>query len=186
MRASTIACTVAVAVLLTIAAPRAEAEVPGPSCASFSGVWTYAGKPDEGKRRRAAIEAATKDLSFFIRGTARGRLEERTAPPDRLTIAIEGDRLAISNGRDELSLRFDAEPVTREKNGRKGKLSARCEGGRIVVVTEGKKGRREATYTLSPDGRQLTLSARMAGERLSAPLDYESTYRPENTKENPR
>lgn len=39
---------------------------------------------------------------------------------------------------------------------------------------------------ISPDANRLTSSASMKGGPLFAPLAHESTYRPENTKENPR
>jgi hypothetical protein len=140
-------------------------------------VWLHAGDGEEEQLRRQAIEAATKGMSVFVRGKARRRLEDRTAPPRELVVMVQDERVELSRDGDTMSLPLGAEPVTREKNGQSGALSAHFDDERMVVSSEGKKGKRVTTYALSPDGTRLTLSVRLTAERLSGPLVYQSTYR---------
>lgn len=162
----------------SIAAPGALGAA-GPTGSEFDGVWRHAPDPKAAELRRASIEAATEDLSAFIRGTARDRLDERTTPPRALKLAVRGDQVEISRDGKSVSLRLDAKPITMERNGQRGALSVRLDGGRIVLESEGERGRRTTTYELSSDGRRLTMSVRMIGDKLRAPIVYRSTYRRE-------
>jgi len=143
----------------------------------WSGVWLHTADGQEQQQRRKAIEVATQDMSTLFRGTARKRLDERTAPPRELTLAVEGDRLELSRDGNTIALRLGAKPVTVESNGQRGALSARCDGDRIIVKAKGDGGGRLTTYTLSPDGRQLMLSVRVINERLAGPLSFHSSFR---------
>lgn len=170
--------SLALALTLTVAATSVEAQESLPSWdAFFNGVWVHAGDSKEEKERREAIEATTTGMSLFVRGTARKRLTERTTPAPELELRVAGDLLQLSRGDHKVSLRLDAKPVTIERDGRRGKMSARFDGERIIVVSEGENGMRATTYTLSPDRQRLTLSVRMSGERLPEPLSFQATYR---------
>ena len=169
----------ALAVLL-LGGSLAEAQTSQPAKPArngFTGVWRHAGNADEDKQRRKVIEAATEDLSFFVRGTARDRLTERTKPAPEVKLVVDDQHIELAGKEKTISLRFGAKPITIKKDGKEGKLSARRDGKRIVISSQGEKGRRDTTYTLSPDGKKLTVSVRMIGERLSAPLAFRTTYR---------
>lgn len=167
---------VVLALALPVAATGVEARVATPGSADFSGVWTHTGDSKEEEQRRKAIEAAIRDMPFFVRGTARDRLMQRTTSAPELKLSVEGDCLELSRGSDKITLRFGAEPVSIERDGRRGKMSARFDGQRIIVVSEGENGKRATTYSLSPDRQRLTLSVRMSGERLPEPLSFQATY----------
>ena len=143
----------------------------------WSGVWLHTADAQEQQQRQRAIEAATQDMSTLFRGTARKRLDERTAPPRELTLAVEGDRLELSRDGNTIALRLGAKPVTVESNGQRGALSARCDGDRIVVNANGDGGGRLTTFTLAPDGQLRMQSVRMINERLSGPLAFQLSFR---------
>ena len=46
-----------------------------------------------------------------------------------------------------------------------------------MVESQGEKGQRATTYSLSADGKRLTMSVRMTGERLSGVLAFQATFR---------
>lgn len=158
-------------VVLTLLTASAQA-APG-----LTGTWTYAGDDAEAGRRKAAIQAATDDMSAFIRGTARSRLEARTAPAKTLSLKVAGDQLTIVRGGHTMTLTIGAKPIEVEHQGKKAKVSARRAGQRLVVLSQGAKARREVTYALSADGARLTLSSKMTAAKLSKPLEYTSTFK---------
>ncbi|MBK6689860.1 MAG: hypothetical protein IPG45_35675 [Deltaproteobacteria bacterium] len=143
---------------------------------AFQGVWRHSPGAQEEQLRVQAIETATKDLGLLVRDRARQRLNERTTPASELKLLLEGDRLEISRQGNSLVLRLGAEPILVQRDGDEGRLSARVDGQTIVVTSQDEQGSRVTTYALSPDGKQLTLSVRLTGSRLSSPLIYRSTY----------
>ena len=146
------------------------------SPAAFSGVWRHSGDAVERKQRLKAVEEATKDLSFFIRGTARDRLGERTAPPAELKLQVKGEEVTLFRNGKSISLRLDGPPHIIERDGKTAKLSVRFEGGKLILLSAGEKGQRVTTYALSPDGKRLTQSIEMTGGRLSTPLAYRASF----------
>ncbi len=174
--------SLALALTFTVAATSVEAQDTPPSQAAFfNGVWVHAGDREEEEERRKAIETTVNRLSVFVRGTARQRLTERTTPAPELELGVEGERLQLSSGEERVSLRLGARPVTIERDRRRGDMSARFDGQRLIVVSEREDGKRETTYTLSPDRQRLTLSVRLSGERLPGPLGFQATYRRKGT-----
>ena len=63
---------------------------------------------------------------------------------------------------------------TRE-DGERFDLSTEWEGGRLVQTFKGKEGRTN-TFTISPDGRTLTLGVAVSSPRLPKPLTYKLVY----------
>jgi hypothetical protein len=148
-----------------------------PASNPLSGVWLHAADAKEEKVRLEAIAAAVEEMPFFIKGTASERLKERTVPAPRIELTVDEQHFEIGGQKGKLTLRFGAKPVVVERNGRAGKVAVLTRKGRVVVEAAGENGRRETTYVLSPDQKQLTLKVRMTGERLAAPLVYQATYR---------
>ena len=81
-------------------APKAVDPRPG-----YTGLFKFTGGARERKAHDAAIERATEDLFFVIRGVARSRLRERTAiaewvhfefPDTRIKATVPGHAAAVS------------------------------------------------------------------------------------------
>ena len=176
---------VAVLVLGTVAAPAAAQNTPSKQD-SFTGVWRSKADKREKQQRLKAIEAATADMSIFIRGTARKRLGKGTAPPARMRLVVEGKRFTVARDGKSFSLQLGANPITVKKDGKQAKVSARREGATIVVESQGEKGRRVTRYALSSDGTCLTMSVRMRGKKLSGVLAFKATFRRQATAEKGR
>lgn len=163
--------------LLTFAvALFASASLGAAGAEGLNGTWSYAGGEAEEKARFAAIERATDGLNGFIKGKARGKLKERTAPPKTMTILIEGSKLTLSGPGDKaLSLEMGAPPIEIKGDKGKAKVSAKATPDGFVLVNEGKKGSLTTTYRLA--GEALIANVKMTGERLKAPLAYPMSYR---------
>jgi hypothetical protein len=108
------------------------------------------------------------------RGRARGRLAERTTPPERLTIELDGSTVTLTSGGRELDLEIGGSPI--EVSGDQGKalLSATMEGDELIVTADGGKGERTTRYRA--DGDRLSVEVTMTGAMLAAPLTYVAAY----------
>lgn len=154
----------------------ASASLGAAGAESLSGTWTYAGGEAEEKARFAAIDKATDGLNGFIKGKARGKLKERTAPPKAMTIQIEGSQLTLSGaGNKSLSLEMGAAPIEIKGDKGKAKVSAKAIPDGFVLVNQGEKGGMTTTYKLA--GEALVANVKMTGERLKSPLDYRLSFK---------
>jgi hypothetical protein len=126
-----------------------------------------------------AIDAAVGRLNFLIRPVARGRLRKLNPIYRQVTIATSPN---------ELSVTVDSQPALRTPakgtpvawvgpDGRKVNVSMQLEGGHLIQTFNSSDGRRVDDYTLSPDGRTLTLQVTETSPRLSQPIKYKQIYR---------
>ena len=148
----------------------------GESMPGYSGIWRNATSKDEEKARHEAIKKVTEDVPFFARGRVRDRLGERTKPAEQLTLKVSGDQVELSGQGAPLMLRLNAKPIEIKRNGKQGRVSAQLKAQQIVIISEGEKGKRIATYSLSTDQRRLTVSVQMLNDKLAGALGYRSTY----------
>lgn len=129
-----------------------------------------------------AIEASIARMSFIVRPIARARLRKTNIPYRRLRIATD-DR--------EVSVTADASaPITSPANGAGIKwrredgevldLSTEWEGRSLLQTFGAKDGSRQNRFSLSPDGKTLTMHVTISSPRLAAPLKYALRYRRED------
>lgn len=149
----------------------AHAEAP-----SFSGEWTHTGGKAEAEQRKKAIETMTKDLNVFVRGKARGKLGEQTAPAKMLKLEVDEESMKLTRDGKAMKLQLGADPIVVKKNGKEGRVTARRKGNTLIVTTAGDNGRRVATYSISPDGQKLYISMTMKSKKLDGALAYKETY----------
>jgi hypothetical protein len=125
------------------------------------------------------IETAVEKLNFVTRDIARGRLE-------KLNPAYR--RLAITSFPNEISVTVDNQPPLRTPakgapvawvgpDGGKVKASMQLAGQRLEQIFTSANGRRVNDYTLSPDGRTLTMQVTETSPRLSQTITYKQVYR---------
>jgi hypothetical protein len=127
----------------------------------------------------AVIEDAAGKLSFPTRDIARERLK-------KLNPAYH--RVIISSPANEISVTVDNQPplLTPAKgapvawfgpDGGKVNASMQLAGRRLVQTFTSADGRRVNDYTLSPDGRTLTMQVTETSPRLSQTITYKQVYR---------
>jgi len=125
------------------------------------------------------IEVAVGKLDFLTRDIARGRLK-------KLNPAYR--RVAITSSRNEISVTVDNQPPLRtpakgapvawvSPDGVKVNASMRLAGRRLAQTFTSADGRRVNDYTLSPDGRMLTMQVTETSPRLSQTIKYKQVYR---------
>src|SRR4029450_2576952 len=125
------------------------------------------------------IEDAVGKLNFLTRDIARGRLE-------KLNPAYR--QVAITSSLNEISVTVDNQPPLRAPakgapvawvgpDGGKVNVSMQLAGRRFAHASTSAEGRRVNDYTLSPDGRTLTMQVRETSPRLPQSITYKQVYR---------
>ncbi|MGC1321959.1 MAG: hypothetical protein WA849_07245 [Candidatus Udaeobacter sp.] len=125
------------------------------------------------------IETAVEKLNFVTRDIARGRLE-------KLNPAYR--KVAITSSPNEISVTVDNQPPLQTPakgppvawvgpDGGKVNASMQLAGRRLAQTFTSANGRRVNDYTLSPDGRTLTMQVTETSPRLSQPITYKQVYR---------
>ena len=125
-----------------------------------------------------AIEGAVSRMSFITRPIARGRLRKTNAMYNRVVINYTPTQVStVFDQRHAVESPANGQPVawTRE-DGEKFQLSTSWENGRLVQTFRAEDGSRTNTYSISPDGRTLTMHVTLRSPRLSAPLEYKLVF----------
>ena len=124
-----------------------------------------------------AIETTVGRMNFIARPIARSRLRKTNPVHDRVVIAWTPAQVSVTTG--------EAAPVTsapgvtgrwRRGDGETFGLTQRWDGPRLVQTFRADDGARTNTYTLSPDGRTLSLDVQITSPRLPRPLAYRLVY----------
>jgi len=125
-----------------------------------------------------AIESAVSKMSFVTRPIARGRLRRTNAVYQRVVVSFTPAQVSTTfDQRHAIESPANGQPVawTRE-DGEKFQLSTSWENGRLVQTFRAEDGSRTNTYSISPDGRTLTMHVTIRSPRLSAPVEYNLVF----------
>ena len=125
-----------------------------------------------------ATEAAVARMSFATRPTVRGRLRKTNQAYQRVVIGYDQRTVSITfDQRRPVESPANGTPVkwTRE-DGEKFDLSTEWEGGNLEQTLKGGQEMRTNTFSLSADGRTLTLGVVIRSPRLPKPLTYKLVY----------
>src|SRR6266550_3907240 len=125
------------------------------------------------------IEGAVGKLNFVTRDIARDRLK-------KLNPAYH--QVVITSSSNEISVTVDNQPPLRTPakgtpvawvgpDGGKVNASIQLAGRRLAQTFTSADGRRVNDYTLSPDGRMLTMQVTETSPRLSQTITYKQVYR---------
>ena len=125
------------------------------------------------------IEEALKKMNVLKRLIARGRLKK---------LNPVYHQVAISSSPNEISVTVDNQPPLRTPangapvawigpDGGKVNASMQLADGRLTQTFTSADGRRVNDYTLSRDGRTLTMRVTETSPRLSQPITYKEVYR---------
>ena len=140
---------------------------------------TYILDETESDNMNAVIEDAVGKLNFLTRDIARGRLK-------KLNPAYR--QVAITSSPNEISVTVDNQPPLRTPakgapvpwvgpDGGKVNASMQLAGRSLAQTFTSADGRRVNDYTLSPDGRTLTMQVRETSPQLSQSIKYKQVYR---------
>lgn len=150
---------------------------------AYQGVWRYA-DGDQGRQQiELAISRAVDGLPFFVEPFAAQQVREISAPFERVTFMVEGDRLAFdADGWGPVGSRVGGptEEIP-DPEGAPLRMRQYMQGGRLVQVFRTNDGSRENTLALSGDGRWLWMDVRITSPRLPADVRYRLRYRREGS-----
>ncbi len=146
--------------------------------ARFSGTYRYAGSAQEEEARRAAIDHAVEGFSFVTRSTARNRVSATTQILGFYIFSFEPGKIVVRpEARPEMVSGGKGEPADYVYKGKHSTLTQVLAGDRIMQVFVSEDGRRENEYTLSQDGKTVTLKVTLTSGRLSSPVAYSLSYK---------
>ena len=171
----------ALALALPAAATATTYAAPAPVHAAVQAsafVGTYTLNAHASDNVSTAINNAASHVMFLIRGIARSRLRATNVAYQRVSIAEQGNDFAIQfDQRHPIHSPTSGAnvPWTRE-DGEKMQVSTRVAEGRLVQTFTPEDGRRVNTYTLSPDGKTLTMDVVVTSPKLPQALHYRLVY----------
>jgi sugar lactone lactonase YvrE len=140
---------------------------------------TYILDKTDSDNMNEVIEHAAGKLNFLTRDIVRERLK-------KLNPAYR--EVAITSSANEISVTVDNQPPLRAPakgapvawigpDGGKVNVSMQLAGRRLAQTFTSAEGRRVNDYTLSPDGRTLTMQVRETSPRLPQSITYKQGYR---------
>jgi hypothetical protein len=144
--------------------------------ASLNGTFTYNASASD--NINAAIDAAVRDMNFALRPIARGRLRKTNQPYQRLQISHTPQQVSVvTDTRRPIVSPANGTPVdwTRE-DGEKLKVSTVWQGSTLEQTFKAEDGQRVNDYSVSSDGRTLTMRVTVTSPRLKKPLTYKLVY----------
>ena len=145
---------------------------------SLDGTYVIKDHKEARKSMDRAIERTVADVSRLFRGKARKALRSKQTLCHKLSLKAGSAETTItceSNGRSASAPSSGARKKI-QRDGKTAYLSHKVTGSRIVQTLEGEKGARTATYTLSADGKTLTVSIALETDKLDTPLRYTLIY----------
>ena len=125
------------------------------------------------------IETAVEKLDFVTRDIARGRLEKVNPAYRKVTITSSPNQISVTvDNQPPLTTPAKGAPVAWVgPDGGKVNASMQLAGRRLAQTFTSADGRRVNDYTLSPDGRTLTMQVTETSPRLSQTITYKQVYR---------
>jgi hypothetical protein len=126
----------------------------------------------------AKINEATARMNVAIRGIARGRLRKTNAPYQRVTIAFTPQQVTITtDSRAAIQTPGNGTPIRwKREDGEMLNVSTEWKNTVLEQTFAAEDGKRVNRYTLSPDGRMMTLEVTITSPRLQQPLVYRQMY----------
>jgi hypothetical protein len=126
----------------------------------------------------AVIDAAVARVNITSRAVVRGWLRRTNEPYRHIVIAVAGGHVSMTfDQRRPLVTPADGAPVDwMREDGEKLKVATRLDDGRIIQTFDAEDGKRVNVYSLSPDGRALTLGVTVTAPRLPRPMTYKLVY----------
>jgi hypothetical protein len=125
------------------------------------------------------IDKAVAQFNFLERHFAREHLKKLNPAYHRVTIATSQNDVSVTV-EDQAPVRAPAKgtPITwTDPDGGKVNLSMRLAGSHLVQTFKSADGGRVNDYTLSTDGRTLTMQVTETSPRLSQAIKYKQVYR---------
>jgi hypothetical protein len=156
-----------------------------PLVLAAAGTEAYAGKfqwkesPEARAALEKAVDAGAQQVTWALRKIARGRLTETTKPYVSISMTIKADQIVFErNGTNPITARTDGKAVKwKREDGKEYLVAFAVEADGVLKQTfTADDGVRENRFTLSPDGRILTMQASVSSKKLRQPVVFSLEY----------
>jgi len=141
---------------------------------SLSGTWSQTRADDV----VAAINSTVADMNFIKRPMARAKLVRLNPVYKKVIIAISDKEVLVKfDDRDSIPMPPGGKsgPWTRE-DGDKFMVAAQLSKGQMIQTFKNDEGERTNVFTMSADGKALTMSATIKSPQLPKPLTYSISF----------
>jgi hypothetical protein len=140
---------------------------------------TYILDETDSDNMKEVIDHAVGKLNFLTRDIARERLKKLNPAYREVVIAFSPTEISVTvDNQPPLRAPAKGAPVAWVgPDGGKVNVSMQLAGRRLSQIFTSADGRRVNNYTLSPDGRTLTMEVRETSPRLSQRITYKQVYR---------
>ena len=184
-RVSLLHTSLAAALCLFAAMDATAANTPEEPLELLRGTYTFVGGESEIQAMDRAIEDATSELSFFIRGIAQKRLRQPNLPSAELRIIVDGDSIEVTRtGQPTIAAPASGEAVEWRNPGNGNTLRVRHKAlgaDKLEQRLRGDRGLSVNRFVLDPNGSRLVIRTTITAEKLPEPLRFSTTY----TRRNP-
>jgi hypothetical protein len=144
------------------------------------GTYVFAGGERETAAKDAAIDKATEDMFFAVKGLARSKLRDATQVRHPVKIAFgSGNIVVTATGAPPATSPENGSPTPyKDGGGTASKLTQKLTAdGKLVQIFASESGMRSNTFTLSADGTTLWMAVSVESPKLPKPIRYTLTYR---------
>ncbi len=159
-------------------APSASASAAPAARDRFAGTYTFSGGDKERKGIDLAIGRAISSLFFMAKPFAIRQLHAKTAVKNSVGFSFANGKV-VSTASDAAPAASpdDGTPVPYVVDGESLRLSQTVDAsGHLIQIFSSSQGSRTNDYTLSADGKTLTMTVTVASPRLPQSVHYALTY----------
>lgn len=152
--------------------------------ANLRGNWTI--NTQQSDDLNAAINRTVSKMNVVTRQIARPRLRSTNTAYRTLALQYDQNNVRVDMaGRPSVSSPANGQPVLwqrstggtcREMKGDCVRVSTEWTGGNLTQTFQAEDGRRVNQYSVSADGRTMTMNVTVTSPRLPAPLTYKLVY----------
>lgn len=144
----------------------------------FAGNFAYGGGAAQDKAREDAIEKATDSMFFATRGIARGRLKDKTVIRQQIGISFGGGNITTTFSSLPAAVSPEnGSPAPYKSGDDTVQLTQKITpDGKLVQSFTASDGNRTNTYSLSADGKTLTMAVVVTSTKIPQPVRYMLTY----------
>ena len=145
---------------------------------SLNGTYVIKDQKQAQKSINIAIERTVADVNRLFRSRARNALKSKQSLCKKLALTVTSAVATITCHTNGSTASAPSSGASKkfQHNGKTAYLTHKVVGSRIVQTIKSDKGIRKATYTLSADGKTLTVSIALESDKLDTPLRYTLTY----------
>lgn len=148
--------------------------------ADFSGIYSWSGAPEDKTSMSQAVVQAASHVPAIIRPIVRRKIVAVVVP-------YKSIEMAVTNGVITFNRNASDQPITAEIGGKAVKYARSSDGklSDVTFVTDGEKlrqtytnddGSRENLFSLSEDGRLLTMEVTIRPRIISSSISLTLTY----------